>query len=387
MNQVDRAKLVHEFTSVAIPVGKVAKLQALFGAIPICVNQTAGRVAHIALGLLTVPFRVIWRCKRMCAKDMVVLQKPVISVGSIAYGGSGKSPFCRLLAKWLHERGMNVGIVLPSYNPTRSCSKPDQQSLTWDEAFEHSYYLPEVPVAVNRRREVAAAELIERHGCDVVILDDGFQYRRLHRDLDIVLVDAFHVPHLCCPMLREFPSALRSADIVCVTKTDAARAFLGDHHLDAFTTSLNSILHSSNFIEVNYAPSGFIHIADDAKLGKHELEGFKVIGVVGTAEPFSFFFMLRQLGLKVVRLFIFDDHHSYSLSDIAMLEEIRSGCNGALITTLKDAMKLCRVGSGGTLEGCHRFTGWYALCIDAHIVSNGWLLDEALNKALKLQGC
>lgn len=386
MTQGDK-RLMLEFASVAIPIGKVAKLQVWFGAIPICVNQAVWRVAHIALGALTVPFRAIWEYKRMHADDVVVMPKPVISVGSIAYGGSGKSPFCRLLAKRLRERGMNVGIVLPSYNPTQSYGDLDRQSLTWDEASEHSYYLPDVPVAMNRLREVAVMELVEKHGCDVVILDDGFQYRRLHRDLDIVLVDALHVPHLCCPMLREFPSALRRAGVVCVTKTDVAKAFLGEHHLDALTASLNSILHHRSFIEVNYAPTGFIRIADDAKLGEHELDGFKVIGVVGTAEPFSFFFLLHQLDLEVAQLFVFDDHHIYSLSDIAMLETARKRCDGVLVTTVKDAMKLRRAGSSETSDGYDEFRNWYALCIDAQIVSNGGLLDEALNKALNLQRC
>ncbi len=368
-------QLASEFESVAVVASAAAKLQAIVRGVSVSPKRFHTALHH-ALGAMMAPINAISNFRRSFGCGCERLSVPVVSVGNLTYGGSGKSPFCRWLARRCIEEGFKVGIVLPSYGALgKRCSTP----LTEDELLEHLHYLPHLQIAMGRRREVAARHLIEK-GCNLILLDDGFQYRLLYRDLDIVLVDALHELHSFCPMLREPPGALKRADIVCLAKASAARMLIGDWHLERLMELIKSSLRLGELVMVDFTPVDLVRITTLETLQLGSLAGAKVVGVVGTAEPYSFFFTLQQLGVSVSRLFIYEDHHQYSPDEVLFLCEAAHKLGAAaVVTTLKDAMKLRGIACSSF--GFHeRLNSWYAVRIDACVSEGAWVIERAVSK-------
>jgi len=141
---------------------------------------------------------------------------PVVSVGNLTMGGTGKTPMVEWIARWLKEHGLRVVLISRGYRSKDGAGN--------DEALELEQKLPDVPHLQNPDRVAASRIAIEEHDAQVILLDDGFQHRRLRRDLDLVLLDALeplgygHVfPR---GMLREPKSGLRRAHVVCLTRAD-----------------------------------------------------------------------------------------------------------------------------------------------------------------------
>ncbi len=143
-------------------------------------------VSRGVLRLAEVPYTaaVRWRNRRYDGAHAAIARVgvPVLSVGNLTLGGTGKTPLVEWIARWFGERGVRVGIVSRGYGATNGQKN--------DEALELELSLPNVPHVQNPDRVAAARDAIERHGCQLILLDDGFQHRRLGRDLDIVLLDA-----------------------------------------------------------------------------------------------------------------------------------------------------------------------------------------------------
>ncbi|MBN1393798.1 MAG: tetraacyldisaccharide 4'-kinase, partial [Pirellulales bacterium] len=149
-------------------------------------------------------------------KKVHKVDAPVVSVGNITLGGTGKTPMVRRLARWFIARGVRAAVVSRGYG-----SAAGQMN---DEALEMRMLLPEVPHLQNPDRVAAAREAIEKLDAQLIILDDGFQHRRIARDLDIVLLDALNpfgfdrvFPR---GLLREPLSGLRRADAVVLSHAD-----------------------------------------------------------------------------------------------------------------------------------------------------------------------
>ena len=169
-------------------------------------GRCRGAGASLLRGLLRLaefPYATAarWRNRRYDTGRAEVLRVgvPVVSVGNLTVGGTGKTPLVRWIARWLVDRGVRVALVSRGYRATGG--QPN------DEARELAQLLPDVPHVQNPDRVAAAREAVGRFGCQAVLLDDGFQHRRLARDLDIVLLDAlepFGFDHVV-------PAAARSA--------------------------------------------------------------------------------------------------------------------------------------------------------------------------------
>src|SRR5438876_5539483 len=143
---------------------------------------------------------------------------PVISVGNLTAGGTGKTPCVEYLARFLQARGLRPAVLSRGY---RGNGRPN------DEALILEANLPDVPHLQGKDRVTRASQAVRVFGADVLILDDGFQHRRLRRDLDLVLIDAMnpwgHGRLLPRGLLREPISSLRRADAVIVTRLDQAQ--------------------------------------------------------------------------------------------------------------------------------------------------------------------
>jgi tetraacyldisaccharide 4'-kinase len=227
-----------------------------------------------------------------------------------------------------------VAIVSRGYRATAGGSN--------DEALELRQSLPDVPHVQNPDRVTAARAAIEQHGCDLILLDDGFQHRRLARDLDIVLLDAlepFGFDHVFPRgTLREPVRGLRRADVVCLTRADV----LAPSVREAIRHRVAEIAPRATWCELTHAPSGLLAAAG-GRQSLETLRGRRVAAFCGIGNPAGFRHTLAAAGCEVVGWREFPDHHSFSQADIAELADSaeRTGAD-LVVCTHKDLVKLNR---------------------------------------------
>jgi len=256
---------------------------------------------------------------------------PVISVGNLTLGGTGKTPLVAWIARWLRARDIRVTLISRGYGATAGARN--------DEALELEQKLPDVPHLQNPDRVAAAATAVEEFECQMILLDDGFQHRRLARDLDIVLIDAvepFGYGHVFPRgMLREPVSSLRRAQVVALSRADMVsetrrqelRAEVTRYHPDA------------TWVEMRHAPE-CLRAADGRTAPLATLTGQRVAAFCGIGNPAGFSHTLCQCGYGDV-LREFPDHHAYTREDVASLGEwAREQQASALVCTHKDLVKL-----------------------------------------------
>jgi len=264
------------------------------------------------------------------------LPVPVISIGNISTGGTGKTPVAEWVARWLHEQGRRPAILSRGYGAKVS---PGDEVLN-DEAAILRENLPVVLHLCSADRATAGRRAIAEHGADVLVLDDGFQHRRLHRDLDIVLVDALAPPHrdylLPCGILREPLFAIRKAHVVIVTRSDLATP--------SELAEVCRVLRAVIAPEVPLILAAHRPVALEL-MGRGEtpaaLRGRPVFVFCGIGNPEGFRRTLLQLGADVRDMVVLPDHCTYGDRQLRELERLASGCGASLaVTTQKDAVKV-----------------------------------------------
>ena len=254
---------------------------------------------------------------------------PVVSVGNLTAGGTGKTPMVAWLVERLAGLGLAPGVLSRGYRAVAGEANDEGQLL--------ARLLPGVPHVQDPDRVAGAAEL-ERAGVDVIVLDDGFQHRRLVRDLDLVLVDA------TCPfgpgaarrallprgLLREPPGALARADALIVMRCDLVPA----EELAALERELAALAPRRPIARARHAPLRLWRAGEPSDAGA--LRGLAVDLVSGIGNPAAFEATVRALGAQVVEHRAFPDHHAYRPGDLEGL--------GArpIVTTAKDGVKLAR---------------------------------------------
>lgn len=269
---------------------------------------------------------------------------PVISVGNITVGGTGKTPLVMLLAKRLTERRIPVAILSRGYKGKKSSGPlvSDGQTVflssadSGDEPFLMANVLNGVPVLVGKDRFANGQMALQRFGVRGLLLDDGYQHLRLHRDLNILLVDSrigFGDHHLFPRgILREPLTHLRRAHLFLLTKVDDPEKC---HFLEAI---LHEIHPSSQVFHSHYEPLGLTGPEGEWDT-VNSLKGKKVLALSGIGNPDYFSSLLRKCGMKIVREAIFPDHHLYTTTDLASIVEKSRGVDW-VVTTEKDMLKL-----------------------------------------------
>lgn len=259
---------------------------------------------------------------------------PVISVGNLTVGGTGKTPFTAYLVARLAEMGMRPAVVMRGYGA--------------DESLLHDWLNPGVRIYASPDR-VAGIALAADSGANVAVLDDGFQHRRAGRALDIVLVSAEQwresLPLLPAGPLREPLSALRRAGLVVVTcksVTDAC-ALAVVSHLKDIVPGVPVV--RAEFLLHELVRAGGQQAGGQQMDGQHDetrslaaLSGADVLGIAGVADPASFFAQLRALGAQLTSR-VFPDHHAYTADEVSGLAAAATHHKYA-VTTGKDAVKL-----------------------------------------------
>ena len=269
---------------------------------------------------------------------------PVISVGNLTVGGTGKTPTVILLAKLLREKGRRPAVLSRGYGgrakgPVNTVSDGKDLLMGWREAGDEPALIarsvPGVPVLTGARRLLTGQAAIGRYGADILILDDAFQHRALHRDADIVLVHAARpfgngrlLPR---EPLREPLSALARAHLLIRT---------GGPSSPEDEPSLPEIPAMPVFRGIR-RPLGVVAGESGCLLPAASLQGEKVCAFAGIGRPEAFRASLAELGSDVVAFCPFPDHHPYSRRDLEALRRAAAGAGARrIVTTEKDFVRL-----------------------------------------------
>jgi tetraacyldisaccharide 4'-kinase len=296
----------------------------------------AASICRAALACLEPAYRlaIAWRNRRYSRGSSAVhkVPVPVISVGNITAGGTGKTPAVAWMARWFRQKGVRVTLISRGYGATAGACN--------DEALELEQLLPDVPHLLNPDRVAAAMTAIEEFECQLLILDDAFQHRRIHRDLDIVLIDAlepFGYGHLLPRgLLREPASSLARAHVVALTRCDLAEAADKRRILD----TVARFAPDATVVELAHRPKSWM-AWPDLQLPLNSLAGTPVIAFCGIGNPDGFRRALHTLDCKVAGFRAFADHHPYDRTDLESLAEWARGLRAeAIVCTQKDLVKI-----------------------------------------------
>lgn len=256
----------------------------------------------------------------------------VVSVGNLTVGGTGKTPMVRWIASHLRQRDLRVAILSRGYGATAGGKN--------DEALELEQALPDVPHLQSPDRVAIANAAVVELGSQVLLLDDGFQHRRLARDLDIVLLDAtqpFGYDHvLPRGTLREPINGLSRADVVCLSRANLVSASERETvHKRAARLAPNAI-----WCEAAHQPSALWNSSCMTQT-LDKLRGARVFGFCGIGNPAAFRQTLEAAGANLVGWRELADHHDYTADDVNELAADASKSQAELaICTQKDLVKL-----------------------------------------------
>ena len=298
---------------------------------------------------------------------------PVISVGNITAGGTGKTPVAEFVARHCLKRGAKVAIISRGYKRESRgvLIVSDGRSIFvnaaggGDEPVQIARRLPEACVVVGERRVDAARVAVERLGAEMIVLDDGFQHRYLHRDLDIVVIDArrFDDRDLLLPAgrRREPWSGIKRADVVAFTKVNGPSE-MGHAAVSRLRRWYDgpTVLFRTTLERIRRAP-------DDTVVIHEQIRSTPLLAFSGIADHDGFVEDLGAVGFTVRCERRFPDHHTYSLGDVQSLIETLSHAGAeAFMTTEKDAMRL--MADEQVVERFLRTHPVYYTCIAAEVV-------------------
>ena len=271
---------------------------------------------------------------------------PVISVGNLDAGGAGKTPLVEFLARRLTLKGRKVAIVSRGYRRTTSgmvvvsngsviCA---EASASGDEPAQMAAKLSGVRVVVDEVRSRGAQYAVSKLGADVIVLDDGFQHRYLHRNVDIVVVPADRAadPGWMLPAgnRRESLGSLDRATLVALSRCESmdqynkAKRALGEwtkKPIIGLTTRVSAVRRATTRFSVDLAG----------------LKGKTAIAFSGIGDPASFERTVSTLGIELKSHMVFPDHHEFGITELRALEDsLKAHSADYLLTTEKDSVRL-----------------------------------------------
>lgn len=258
---------------------------------------------------------------------------PVLAIGNITVGGTGKTPVVEKLAHSLHEMGFNPGIITRGYKRSRQGTfcidrNNDKATEVGDEALMLARKT-KLPVVVGTRRSLAIVEAMRKCCVDIAILDDGFQVKNIKKNVEVVVVkggernqsnDLF--PLGPC---REPISRLRDADVVLVNS-------------GMVSPDVMNVLEGIPTFQMTYRPVHLYNMKHNLIAHYNILHGKKISAFSGLGDNQSFFDLLRSLGADVVREVSFQDHHVYNAKDLERISSFHDV--NLIVTTEKDAVKI-----------------------------------------------
>jgi tetraacyldisaccharide 4'-kinase len=322
------------------------------------------------LRLLSVPYGLGVRLRNRLYdrgwKRQLKAHVPVVSIGNLTLGGTGKTPCVEYVANFYREHDRHVAILSRGYGTEAGRN---------DEALVLEQNLPDVPHLQGADRAALAATAVEELESEVLVLDDGFQHRRLARDLDLVLIDATnpwgHGRLFPRGLLREPRSSLRRADVIVLTRCDQVDENERGRIREAAARHAPERL----IVETIHSPHDLVG-HERAPEPPDRLKGRRAAAFCGIGNPSAFRRTLEDLGAKITEFRTFSDHHPYSRDDVEALRDWarRQATDCMVLTTQKDLVKLPVPTLGGR--------ELWAVRIGLHIESGQAELDRKLEEVV-----
>ncbi len=346
-------------------------------------GEARGPVAgcvRLGLSALALPYGIAVRCRNWLydtgLKAEYRVDMPVLCIGNLTTGGTGKTPAVEYAVRWFLERGARPAILSRGYGAREGRN---------DEAMLLASHLPEVPHRQRANRFHAAVEAVRLDKANVLILDDGFQHRRLARFANLVLIDA------TCPfgygrllprgLLREPLKALRRADAIVITRSD----LVAPEAVEAILRRLERIAPGTPVAVAEHRPVALTVFPDGVAEAPAALAGQQVGLFSSIGNPAAFRATVERLGARVAWCGEFPDHHWYTPEDIDRIIRADNAPVDLFVTTEKDAVKLkCPPGSSGgaVWPGQRRLTVLrIAMAIRSGEAALTGLFEEALKAA------
>lgn len=333
--------------------------------------------AAIPYGLLSLLRAALYRWGWLSQRKLPVF---VVSVGNLTVGGTGKTPLVIRLAEWLLASGKRVAILSRGYRRTGSApmllvSNGDQLLVSAEEAGDEPYLMaqrcPKAIVAVGADRYAVGRWVLDKFPIDCVLLDDGFQHLALHRDVNLLLIDATDAEGLQAVLpagrLREFPGAAARASMILVTRADDQQS-VGRvlARLDSSVSPLPPVA------RVVFRAEGLVSITTGRLQSREWCHGKKSLLCSGIGHAASFRALAETLGLHVLDEIIFADHYRYGLRDVRRLQDLAAALSAELVvTTEKDATKLSALLESTNGE-------WWALRLRTEVLEGRERLERFL---------
>ena len=312
------------------------------------VTSFADRLLLALLIPFSIPYAFIQQIRSLLYEKDILrkkrLPRPVISIGNITVGGTGKTPVTAYIARYLLEKGLKVAVLSRGYGgklegKTTVVSNGKQLFHSAEECGDESFLLagtlPGLIVVIGADRHKAGTLAMEGFTPDVFLLDDGYQHLRLHRDLNILLLDQ-RSPFgnnwtLPAGLLREPLAAIARSDLVILTRcADTAKKDLLPENLQG------KKVYKSRHKLIDALP-----LDGGGAVELESLQNQKVLAFAGIAEPEFFFDGLREKNLKVMETLSFPDHATYDKKAIALISKtLETSGADYLVTTEKDGVKL-----------------------------------------------
>jgi tetraacyldisaccharide 4'-kinase len=356
-------------------------------------NKQLIRLKSVAKVVGLSPFSFIWewvyRVRRSFYEYGVfkkhTFKVPVISVGNLSFGGTGKTPTVIWLADWLIAKNLTPVVLTRGYKGQLEHSsgllKSGQKFRLnpfdyGDEPLMISNKMSRGAVIVGKRRAENLMKYFSEVQPDVVLLEDGFQHLQIHRSFNIVLFDAPMALNLykVAPLgyLREGLTALKDADAIIISRTDMVteekiekiRALIAEH-----------IHHRPPIALTKYFPLGIYDVHDKYIFSIHELKGLRAIAVTAIASPESFYRYLEGFGVEIVEKSSFSDHYFFTPEDVNELLIKAAQHSAVILCSEKDMVKMKRV----SLDSRILFTK-----VKVEFISGEQELTQSLNRVLRL---
>ncbi|OGS06314.1 MAG: tetraacyldisaccharide 4'-kinase [Elusimicrobia bacterium RIFOXYA12_FULL_51_18] len=272
------------------------------------------------------------------------LPVPVICFGNLSSGGTGKTSTVVMAAIELKKKGYRPAILIRGYKRNASGNKltilSEGEAFSAEEAGDEALMLfkmlrdYEVPVLVASDRYQSGLAALEKFKSDILLMDDGYQFFRLQRDINVALINTampFHKDDLL-PLgdLRETPSGLDRADAIILSHCEHA----SEAAIKSIREKIKKITPSADVLESMHSPEIFLNALSKEKVPLSEFQGKSVVTLSGIGDPKSFEDTLVSLKAVPVQIWRYPDHHQFTREELAAIQSTRA--NMPLITTFKD---------------------------------------------------